>query len=163
MSLNCHFWLPFFLNHRGHHGRDHMVVGCTIICAISVYHHWSCVFEPHSWQHVLQTTICDKVCQRLATGLWFSPGTLVSTINKTDHHDITEILLKMVLNTINLNQNLNHKIWFLSNIQDGHHLPPWAAAFATSSPRPNCDISGPNCPDCNAELKDDNAWNRITR
>ena len=31
--------------------------------------------------------------------LWFSPGTLVSSTNKTDCHDITEILLKVVLNT----------------------------------------------------------------
>ena len=33
-------------------------------------------------------------------GQWFSPGTPVSSTNKTDHHDITEILLKVVLNTI---------------------------------------------------------------
>ena len=32
---------------------------------------------------------------------WFSPGTPVSSTNKTDHHDITEILLKVALNTIN--------------------------------------------------------------
>jgi hypothetical protein len=31
---------------------------------------------------------------------WFSPGTLVSSINKTDRHDISEILLKVALNTI---------------------------------------------------------------
>ena len=31
----------------------------------------------------------------------FSPGTLVSSTNKTDHHDITEILLNVALNTIN--------------------------------------------------------------
>ena len=37
---------------------------------------------------------------RLATGWWFSPGTPVSSTNKTDHHDITEILLKVALNTI---------------------------------------------------------------
>jgi hypothetical protein len=37
---------------------------------------------------VLNTTLCDKVCQ------WLSPGTPVSSTNKTDHHDITEILLK---------------------------------------------------------------------
>jgi hypothetical protein len=37
----------------------------------------------------------------LATGLWFSPGTPVSSINKTDRHDKTEILLKVTLNTIN--------------------------------------------------------------
>ena len=46
------------------------------------------------------TTLCDKVCQWLATGQWFSPGTLVYSTNKTDRHDITEILLKVALNTI---------------------------------------------------------------
>jgi len=35
-------------------------------------------------------------------GLWFSPGTPVSSTNKTDCHDITEILLKAALNTIAL-------------------------------------------------------------
>jgi len=33
------------------------------------------------------TTLCDQVCQWLATGRWFSPG--------------TEMLLKVALNTIN--------------------------------------------------------------
>ena len=41
---------------------------------------------------VLDTRICDKVCQWLATGRWFSPGTLVSPTNTTD---ITEILLQI--------------------------------------------------------------------
>ena len=45
------------------------------------------------------TTLCDKVCQWLATGRWFSPGPPVLSTNKTDCHDITEILL-MTLNTI---------------------------------------------------------------
>jgi len=49
---------------------------------------------------VLDTTLCDKVCQWLAAGWWFSPGTLVSSTNKTDHYDITEILLKVALNII---------------------------------------------------------------
>jgi hypothetical protein len=31
-----------------------------------------------------------KVCQWLVAGRWFSPGTPVSSTNKTDHHDITE-------------------------------------------------------------------------
>jgi hypothetical protein len=35
---------------------------------------------------------------------WFSPGTPVSSTNKTDHHDITEKLLKVALNTITLTQ-----------------------------------------------------------
>jgi hypothetical protein len=34
------------------------------------------------------------------TGQWFSLGTPVSSTNKTDRHDITEILLKVALNTI---------------------------------------------------------------
>jgi hypothetical protein len=42
--------------------------------------------------HVLYTTLCDKVCR------WFSP---VFSTNKTDRHDITEMLLKVALNTIN--------------------------------------------------------------
>jgi hypothetical protein len=31
--------------------------------------------------------------------VFFHPGTLVSSTNKTDRHDITEILLKVVLST----------------------------------------------------------------
>ena len=49
-------------------------------------------------QAVLDTSLCDKVCQGLETGQWFSPGTLVSSTNKTDRHDRTEILLKVALN-----------------------------------------------------------------
>ena len=68
-----------------------MVVGFTTTSAIIAYHHYSCEFEPRSWQGVLDTTLCDKVFQRLEKGQWFSPGTPVSSTNKTDHHDITEI------------------------------------------------------------------------
>ena len=50
-------------------------------------------------QGKLDTTLGDKVCQCLAAGLWFSLGTPDSSTNKTDCHDITEILLKVVLNT----------------------------------------------------------------
>jgi len=37
---------------------------------------------------VFDTTLCDKVCQWLAAGRWISLGTPVSSINKTDRHDI---------------------------------------------------------------------------
>ena len=47
--------------------------------------------------------VLDKVCQWLATGRWFSLGTLVSSSNKTDRHNITEILLKVAFNIINQN------------------------------------------------------------
>jgi len=62
---------------------------------------WVC-----SLRGVLDTTLCDNNSQYLATGWWFSPGFLVSSTNKTDHHYITGILLKVVLNTITLNMYL---------------------------------------------------------
>ena len=53
----------------------------------------------------------DTVCQWLATGQWFSPSTPVSSINKTDRHDIAEILVKVALNTINQSSVLNNDDW----------------------------------------------------
>jgi hypothetical protein len=43
------------------------------------------------------------------TCLWFTPGTAVSSTNKTDGYDITEMLLKVTLNTIALTFTLNSK------------------------------------------------------
>jgi hypothetical protein len=40
-----------------------------------------------------------------ATGQWFSSGTPISSTNKTDHHDLTEIVLKVALKTINQQTN----------------------------------------------------------
>ena len=54
------------------------------------------------------TTLCDKVCQWLATGRWFSPGPLVSSTNKTDRHYITEILLKVALHTLKERNKQNY-------------------------------------------------------
>jgi hypothetical protein len=85
------------LPYRGRRGREHMLVGFTYMYAISAYHHWCCEFESRSGRGVQYFVI---VCQWLATGRWFSPGPSVSSTNKTDRHDITEILLKMVKNTI---------------------------------------------------------------
>ena len=44
-------------------------------------------------------TLCDKVCQWLVSGRWFSLGSSVSSTNKIDRHNITEVLLKVALNT----------------------------------------------------------------
>ena len=60
-----------------------------------------------SWRGVHDTTLYDKVCQLLAVGQWFSSGTLVSSTNKTDRRDITEILLKVALNTITITREIN--------------------------------------------------------
>ena len=95
------------MGHRGH--------------AISSYRRWSCEFESRSWWGVLDTTLCDKVCQWLATSLWFSLGTPAFSTNKTDRHDITEILLKVSLNTIALTQKTlfsnNYILMQINNFQ----------------------------------------------
>ena len=51
---------------------------------------------------VLDTTLCDKVCQWLAASPWFSVDTPVTSTNKTDRHNMTEILLKVALNNLTL-------------------------------------------------------------
>jgi hypothetical protein len=57
------------------------------------------------------TTLCDKVRQWLATCRWFSPEPTVSSTNKADRHDKTEILLKVALNTTKqTNSEMSH-IW----------------------------------------------------
>jgi hypothetical protein len=63
-----------------------------LIYSVLVYDNLSFSFYSHN------------VCQRLATCLWFPPGTPVSSTNKTDIHDITEISLKVAVNT-------NHSIY----------------------------------------------------
>ena len=94
-NIHCRgiFFLKLFANCRDCHGRDHMVVGLTTTYAISAYHHLSCEFESRSWRDVLNKTLCDKVCQWLAAGQWFSLSTSVN---------ITEILLTVLLNSITL-------------------------------------------------------------
>ena len=49
-------------------GRDRMVVGFTTAGAIRAYHRYRFEFEFHSWRDVLDTTLCDKICQLLVAG-----------------------------------------------------------------------------------------------
>ena len=60
-----------------------MVIGFKTTNAISAYHHEHCEFEScsgevHSIQHYMTKFVSS-----------FSPGTPVSSTNKTDHHNIT--------------------------------------------------------------------------
>ena len=87
----------------GRRGGDRMIVGFTTTYAISVYHHWRCEFESRSWRGVIDTTLCDNICQWLAAGQWFPLRTPVYSNNKPDRHDMTEILLKVALSTITIN------------------------------------------------------------
>jgi hypothetical protein len=53
------------------------------------------------------------------TGWWFSPSPLVSSTNKTDRHDITEILLKVALNTIKPTEQRNDRnTYFIKIVLD---------------------------------------------
>ena len=88
-------------------GRDRMVVG---------FYNYICnkCLSTLLWVRISIrarcTTLCDKVCQWLTTGRWFSPGALVSSINKTDLHDIAEILLTVALSTIK-QTNVQFRNW----------------------------------------------------
>jgi hypothetical protein len=92
----------------------------TTTYALGVYHH--CMLRVRIPLMARYTTLCDKICQWLAAGLWFSPGHLVSSINETDRHDITEILLKVAL--------LDRK-----NVESGHMPSCWDA---DAIPRRRC-------------------------
>ena len=62
----------------------------------------------------LDKTLCEKVCHWLPAVRWFYPGTPVSSTNKTDLHDIAEILLKVALNTITPTLiKTKHTIWYV--------------------------------------------------
>ena len=94
-------------------------------CLFCFWYWWNCWPSPFKWSFhnirwldlivkrngkaqasVLDTPLCHKVCQWIAVGRWFSPGTPVSSTNRTAHHDITEILLKVALNIIALTLTL---------------------------------------------------------
>ena len=49
-------------------------------------------FESRAWRGVLNTILCDEISQ------WVSPDNPVPSTNRTDRHDIAEILLKVALN-----------------------------------------------------------------
>jgi hypothetical protein len=87
--------------------------------------------KPRSLQGALDTTLCDQVCLWLTAGWWFSLGIPGSFTNKTDFHDITEILLKVALNTI-----------YRENHQPAvSHRQTWSHNVVSSAP---CNERGSN-------------------
>jgi hypothetical protein len=75
----------------------------------NAYHHIA-----RSWQGVLDTTL--KFVSDIREVGDFPPGTPVSSTKKTDHHDITEILLEVALNTINHNKPSIH-VYYMSMLE----------------------------------------------
>jgi hypothetical protein len=97
----------------------HLTYSCSIetVMVVLVYGSWiynflcnQCLSPLKLWvRNLFRRGVCnmsDNVCQWLAAGWWFSPGTSVSSTNKTDRHNITEILLKVALNITTLNLNV---------------------------------------------------------
>jgi hypothetical protein len=94
-KISLHLFCFVSLLHTGgSRDRDHMLIGFATSFATSAYHHQSCDFESRSSRGALDTTLHDKVCQLLASGRWFSPGPPVSSTNRIDHYDITEIIVE---------------------------------------------------------------------
>ena len=83
----------------GANRHDHMVVGIRLpVQSVPMTTKVVSLNPTHS-------EVCSIQCyviKWLVAGRWFSPGTPVSSTNKTDCHNITEILLKVALNTTNL-------------------------------------------------------------
>ena len=63
------------------------------------------------------TTFCDKICPWLVTVRWISQGPPVSSTNKTYCQNITEILLKKVLNTIKPTNRLKFQTYPIIQIK----------------------------------------------
>jgi len=77
--------------YKYNNAHDYCGYDCTTTYAIWATKLW---VDSRPWQGVLNTTLCDKVCQ------WFV-ASLVSSINKIDRYNITGKLLKIMFNTHN--------------------------------------------------------------
>ena len=93
-----HYW--FKIHEITNTGTKRGHCGCDRMAVFFIYNYLcnQCLSPPTLSSNPAQAMctrycIMDKVCQRLAAGQWFSLATPVFFTNKTDHHDITEILL----------------------------------------------------------------------
>jgi hypothetical protein len=80
-----------------------------------------CLSPLKLWVQILFMSKCTRYTimhMWLATGQLFSPGTLLSSTNKTDHHDIAEILLKLALSTITLTPSTRILVYYSFSIYE---------------------------------------------
>jgi hypothetical protein len=114
-----HFWIG------GRRGPGRMVVEFTTTCWI-----------PLRWG-VLDSTLCDKVCQWLAIGRWFSPYTTVSSLddtrsynlifflNKKDNHfQLNHLIQKWVKESYGVSRHFQHyfNLASVQNLLKKHQL-----------------------------------------
>ena len=92
------------------------------------------------WVRISIRVRCTTYVIMFVSDLWFSLGSLVSSTNKTDRHDITEILLKVVLNTINHTHHLylstRKIILHFSSTEEQEVVPPPRATPISDKTRP---------------------------
>ena len=100
-SPQTYFFGPVtaYLLTRGSHGRDRMVVGFITTYAISAYHHLCCDFESHSGEvYAIQQYVIKFLSDLRQVGGFLRVLRFPPPIKLTA--TITEILLKLALNTI---------------------------------------------------------------
>ena len=93
--------ISFQMAYGAHRSRGRMVVAFTTTYAIGAHHHLCCEFEYRSGRGVQHYVISLSVTWSRSVVFSGYSGFLT---NKTECHDITEILLKVSLNTIKPNQ-----------------------------------------------------------
>ena len=76
---------------------------------------WLVRINAHGEMHSIQQYVTQFVSDS-AEGRFISPSTPVSSTNKTDRHDITEILLKVALNTIYQTKPNQTKQFLVNNV-----------------------------------------------
>ena len=100
---------------RNLHGRGRMVVGFKLpMQSVPITTNIVSSNRVHGEVYSIQHYVIKFVSDLLQDG-----GTLVSSTNKTDRHDITELLLKVALNTIkqtNSAQGQNMVLYFPQNM-----------------------------------------------
>ena len=101
---------------------NHYCIECNLF---SPWYSWTIAHLVLSNNHTLAHTLT----QWLATGRWFSPGIPISSTNKTDHHDLTEIVLKVVLTIVTLTMMMVVVVDFysassLKQQSAGRHVAP---------------------------------------
>jgi hypothetical protein len=91
MTLSVHRTLHYLTEHVEHIASFYLIMFC--IWSLLQYLHflYSFISNPAHLGGVLDTTLYHQFCQRLSACRRFFPNTPVSSTNKTDRHDKTEV------------------------------------------------------------------------
>ena len=148
---------------RGCHGHVRMIVGFTTTYAINAYHHLRCEFESRS----CEVYLIQHYVIKFISDLWQVGGFLrvlrFHATKKTDRHNITEILLKVVLNTIAITPIKNGVtlFFFLRQYLMGDHLEKVVHDSMTKCLTKMAEETGPFDPEPYIDLMVFNVLNAV--